>query len=43
MIIHHDEPQVPEEYINLLKESVVFGNTPCSVIHSATRVLDLIT
>lgn len=41
MLIHHDEPELPEEYISLLTEAVVIKNTPCT--RPKSRVLDVLT
>lgn len=43
MVVHHDEAELPEEYVTLLHEAIVTENTPCSNVHLASRVLDVIT
>ena len=41
--IHHDEPEVPEELLNLLKEAITVKPEPVKSAHKGTRLIDVVT
>lgn len=43
LVVHHDEPSLPQEYIDLLFEAISVDNVAYKGAHKGTRVLDVIT